>query len=747
MAKANYSRQMNDFSFFYLRGRPVWGPHLYDPETYAELRDQVIKEIRSLRKEGGVLVLPFQEDAERSLLIFLNILAGSLFSLGERPFFSQFLGEPYLESPEESGIWLIHHAPRFKNVTMSLESWIATDKVALATGIPEMWEQYYLRMPFVWLSYFIDKKVDFGKEEAEAIGQTKHKIQEKNLFERAHLWVAMCDAWGVPLPLDLLASILKADADDLTPIVEEAYQKGILFWVEREKPAALLISTRSESYARKYVLEEVQRDNISLADYHHIWDSINPEEREERYVALKLFQTWLTNSRYRLSLSEKNFRIKEIRGMIQKEWNLIKQICFAGNASEELIWAQCLSQIGLYDLALEIFTQALEKSPENGFLLQAKAHMLSKWASINPQKREDASGAFSQAAHVLMGNPYVWQAWGVFEAERGNGNGAEACFEKALQIDRRNLCSLVARADMNLERGFLAKVKDDLEKARAIAPQNLYVKHISGRLNFYSGKWTEAEKEWEQILTLENRNMHAIQSLGHMARERGQWDKARKYLERALNIDPENVPTLIEKALLEMDEVEFVPPESPGAIYEKLQGGGELLNYALDIEPANPKVMVTLAVIERKMGKVSQSKERLTELVKIWPNNLYARHALALCFLEHGEREDALGHLQEIIRQSQGKNLLPYITMAEISAKDGEKDRAKRLLDETAVIYKNISGYLPIHQKISALLERARLLLRIGYNKEAEKVLIEARGLDPENGKIRKQFQKCEEKN
>ena len=142
----------------------------------------------------------------------------------------------------------------------------------------------------------------------------------------------------------------------------------------------------------------------------------------------------------------------------------------------------------------------------------------------------------------LRNNPYLWQAWGVFEAEGGNRRGAEAHFKKALDLDPRNVCSLTARADLYLEHGLYSLAEKDLAAAHEVDASNPYVAHLSGRLAFYLGQWARARDIWGDMLLVDRRSLFPLQSMAHMARRRGFWKEAEDFIGRALTWDPENLP-------------------------------------------------------------------------------------------------------------------------------------------------------------------------------------------------------------
>ena len=172
----------------------------------------------------------------------------------------------------------------------------------MATGLADMWAPLVLRVPFRRFNHLLSETTEpgFGEDESEIASTAP--AEAVDLWQRAQYWVGLCDAWGVPLPFELLSRLMEKNEDDLAPVLEEAHDRKVLFWVEREKPPALLVGTAGERHARGYLTRLAAEEKVSPEDYLDIFRAVRSEEREERFTALKLLQSWLGNSRFRRML-------------------------------------------------------------------------------------------------------------------------------------------------------------------------------------------------------------------------------------------------------------------------------------------------------------------------------------------------------------------------------------------------------------------------------------------------------------
>ena len=735
-------KEMDPRQSLYLNGRPVWGPHLYDFVSCGEMRAAFLETLEAMREIGGAVLVPFAGQAERSLMIFLNIVAGGLIHQGVRVHFTQFLDVPALFPPPQScSVWLIYQADAFPDLQMILEKWLQTGRAAILAGFPSSLSPSLFNAPAKLFEGFEVSSPDFDRLETEALAFAQNTLaslhtRQKQIVSMSdiHRQVALCDAWGVSVPLELLARCLKMEEDELAPLVEELYREGedgILYWLAREKPPALMVATRSESYARRFVMLLSGEQGLTMNDYRTLVESVDAERVSERYTLLQLFLGMTARARFRRQLGENNFNIESLREFILVCWKKVQSVAAAGSSAEHLLWGLCLLRLGLFEQGRSVLSQGVIKDKTNIYLHQALARLLALWSRMDDGKVGEAEAAFQRASALDKNNVYVWQAWGVFSSEKANWQRAEYCFQKALAVSARNVFVLAARANMHLDMGQIEKADADLAAAAVVADDNLHVMHLLGRLAFWRGEWAQAERYWRDMLHQDKNNSYASQSLAYMARQRGNWGASAFYLNSVLENDPENEACLLEAGLLRQDKAMFMAEGETRRC--SLEEALMYFERALGVAPWNPKVIVALSVAERLLGKVDAAADRLVKLLNLLPDNDYAGYALALCEQARGNETAMLRHLRVIYERRRGHNLTVLFALIEIMIKKGQTEDARReLLD---IIRHKLSDLAALKQ-IEARLEAARLFAALDEKKDAGRALNEADRIDPENQRI-----------
>ncbi|ETR73852.1 MAG: hypothetical protein OMM_00662 [Candidatus Magnetoglobus multicellularis str. Araruama] len=724
---------VNDTELLYLNERPIWGPQLLNLEMMVQLKNKAISIIESMNETGGVIIVPFNDHAERSTLMFLNSLLGRLLFLNYTLSSQHFLGFPYLVLPKPTTqIWHIHHAPRFQNLQMMIENWIQKGRVAILSGLDHSFCNEKITVSFKVLSGFDQKDDSFDQELHTAITSVLDDIRDKPILSHTHHFICLCDAWGVPLPFELAARLVNFDPDPFSSIIEQASQDELLFWVERNKPPELLISSVSEYFSKQYLKQLAQSKPITINDYTPIFDCIDCTQQEDRYVALKLIQSWLENSKMRYEISNNAFSLVQIREWLMLKWNFFKSLILAGNAVEHLIWCQCLVKCGLYEKSHHILESALSKDPDNKYLNQYNAHLLSVWSRVDPDKNIAAHQAFAKATRICNTNPCLWQSRGIFEASSHNIKDAIISFDKALKIDPLNIHTLIARANMNLERFHLDSVEEDLNKADHIDNHNLYLLHLKGRLAFYQGQWQEADQIWKSMLIINKQHVYALQSLGNMARERGHFESAQTYLNTALQQNPDNVAVCLEMAVLKRKWGEFLKKQNK-SVNTLFDESMDLCKRAEQIEPT-PQVIVALSALHRIMGYPQIAIDKLKKLLHVYPNNFQARHLSGLCFEDLNERKNMYKELKIILNQDKKSyqfRIFAYYSMAYHAIKQNESEKALQYTIEVDRILRKIN--IPVHKKVNIFIEKYHILKMLNKHHDASLIQKEIKMLDRDN--------------
>jgi tetratricopeptide (TPR) repeat protein len=730
-------------------GRTVWGRMAFSLQALQEHRDAILQQAAELKRQGGgLVVIAHAEDQEPSVLLLLTLLFGKLKKRGEPVRLYRPRLEPDLP-PDLHGYVLVHQLPQWPGLLDLLEAG-RTPGVIIATGTRSEWASLSLRLPH----RFYPLPEGEGDEGAlDRAVQTEWE-QYQGLGEDARLYrlVALFDAWGIPLPFSLLARALRANEDKVGDLVEEAHDRGLLFWIELEKPPALLVSTKDPRVARK-MIEAIRSGGRAeaevLEEYATVIQAVDPEEKEERYTVLKLLQAFLRGSHRWEAVQRwgvQQSRRAWLQELIRRAGPRLDQIWQRGDATEHLLWGKLFEELRDFQRSEQIFQQGLARWPENPYLLHGRAKMRGEWARLNPSRLADAEEAFHEAARRMPDNPYVWQAWGVMAAELEMYSDARRYFGLALQAaqasrrERDAIYTLIAWADLEIEAGQYSEADRLLQEVERLDPQNPYGLHLQGKKAFYQGKYSEAEEAFRQVLRIDPANVAALHSLGNMALKRGQWTEAERFLRQALTLHPDNIPTLHALGELWAERGDWAAEEGkPQEAIDGYRRAEAQFRQILDWEPNLPARVALGRLLTRWASldphQAAEAELQLQEALRLHPTNRFALHALGELRRQQGKFPEAEAFFQEVLRQDPA-NLPALLSLADLYLMQDRQPEAQQLLDRVRQYTEAIQRGdrpCPVHELIRTYNTWAHLELRAGRKDQARSLVEQALGRDPLN--------------
>jgi tetratricopeptide (TPR) repeat protein len=435
--------------------------------------------------------------------------------------------------------------------------------------------------------------------------------------------------------------------------------------------------------------------------------------------------------------------------MMRTHRTAIDAIWRQGDVIEKLLWGKLFEELRLFEQSNQAFLAGLMREPRNIALLQSRARMLGAWAQTSSEKYEEARAVFGRAASIAPQNPYVWQAWGVMEAEHFNPQDAQNYFRRAWQAvrqGREQLYTLVAWANLAIEEGQRQQARRLLADAQTLFPQNFYIRHLDGKLAFYEGRYLEAETHLQAVLQLDHGNLPALNTLGYMALKRGHWYKAERYLTRALAIDPDNVPTV--HALAEVWAERGELAAALGQVEEArkcFQEAEQRFTQLLELEPHNRYTQVAYGVMLGKWAtydpqRYAQAEHLLRTVFECDPRNLFAHHAQGELQLRLGAFDEA-ERLFRGIRSQNPRNfrahLLALLALARLKTIQGLAPEARQFLEQVKRMVDDIrAGRIPLppfHDLIRTYNTWAAIEAEAGEVERAGEIVREALSYDPEN--------------
>ena len=779
-------------------GRLAWGEFALGPTTLLRHLEHITQQVESLaRTGGGLLCIPYFEEAEPSARLLLSSLLGRLKSARQ----SSFLYLPQLQPDFDPAILshkhlLIHNLPQCGALLDFLAERKAqgkrVERVVIATGVHGQWERLQSLLPQRFYQAFPIN----GQPTAEIVEQAVHQEQREyaefaatlaaeeprdaEIFRRAYMLVCLFDACGVPLPFALLARTLKADEDRLGELIAAAEERQLLHWIEVEQPPALLISSKSSVVARRMVGEllraKPERQAKPEAGIENILDgcvkvitAINTEEKEERYIVLNFFQSWLRGaSPWSDALEDKTTpRLSALLTLLKRISPSVESIWINGNEVEALLWGKVFEELRQFELSDKVFRYGLNQDPANIYLLRARARMLGLWSRTRPPGRaasyETVKSAFTKALSVAS-SAHVWQALGVMEAERGNVRDARDAFKRAASIatGEEKVYTLVAWANMELEAGNYAAAEGKLQQA-GDPPFNPYVPHVWARLHYFEGWYDAAAESLKIMWQVDPLSVKGWNLAGEIAARRGHWPDAEAAFTRVLTIDDENIFSLRALGELCADRAKLAAGRrQPELATAQLAQAETHLTSALGLEPDNLQCQVSYGVIlgQRSLFELGRgnaeaakdffgkAKAQLENVLGDYGDNKFALHGWGE-LLRRWQRTAEAEEIFERILNSDANSLPALLSLATLRVEARQLPEAQQRLQEVERILSSAQGRekaLPKHDVIRAYNALADVKLRAAESlseegkEEAQRWLNQALGhvetaymLDPDN--------------
>lgn len=810
-------------------GRPVWGGGTLGPAALGVQKEEIAHEAEALLAEGGgLLILPHTEESEPSARLLLALLLVHFRRMGKRVrLFQPGLEGIFDETLLESDVILVHDLPKAIGLLESVEGNLRQGRLVIASGEAEAWEQFEILLPHrihggllpekaTWLGEARSgsaegknvrsaihrrspggKRKEGARSRIEELGAKEARSLTTPVERNICLFVALFDAFGVPIPFDLLARALEEDDQEVASVVEGAEARDTLFWVELDHPAELLVCTKAPDIAETLVPHIAPKD-ASISDiYVRIFQQLDPTERVERHTMLQFFQGVL-RAQHRWPAFMAGWGITEeihpwIRNLLGRLGETLEAIWDddATEAVEFLGWGKFLEEIRDFEKSHEVFERGIRRDPTKGFLRHAHARMVGLWATNenDPRIYREARRLFSGLAAEMPKNPYVWQAWGKMETDWGNAREARDLFERALDAAQRpseQLFTCCAYADLEIEGGRYEEAEGWIAKARALGIPSPFIPHLAAKRAFHAGEYEEARERLSEVLAIDPLNVPAYNLRGTISMKRGHWRDALEDFRLALSIHPENLPT--RHALAEL-YAEVATMEADLHLNEDLharQEGGPLsgiegafssmkaalreaeahLEHCRQIEPENVRVLVALAVLHGKAGAFLQKEARVVDENRPLPperverierhfseareilervlerneRNRHARHALGELLLRRGELELAEAEFQRVL-EAFPENFAALLSLAEISLERGDRKGARFRLDRIERRLSKAKG-IPFHTRILIRNRLAELEAKGGDREKALALLERSRQEDPGNAYTYRAFEK-----
>lgn len=327
--------------------------------------------------------------------------------------------------------------------------------------------------------------------------------------------------------------------------------------------------------------------------------------------------------------------------------------------------------LGRFDEAVTYGREAVRLAPN-----QAEAHYLLARAEINSGHPDDAARSLRALVAALPNDAVVRAEIGRMQLAQKDVSGAQASFEKAIALDKRNVNAIEGLITIDLLRKDTASARRRADAALRDQPNDALILIIAGRTYLGTGDAVTAEKFLRQaiqggasdmeafgllasIYVQQGKLVEAIAEFRSLSKRRpseavfpamvgtllhvqGKFDEAKVEYERALSVNPKSAVAANNLAQLYVDRDENLDmalqlaqtakansPKSHeiddtlGWIYYKKKIASQALNSmkaAVTAQPENPVYLYHLGAAYALNKDKSNARQALEKALKLQPN-------------------------------------------------------------------------------------------------------------------------------
>ena len=330
-----------------------------------------------------------------------------------------------------------------------------------------------------------------------------------------------------------------------------------------------------------------------------------------------------------------------------------------GNAGRQMLIRAHIAADELGN-ATEVAEDWVEEMPSNEQALLFRGNV-----ALQANNPEQAEQYFQRARKAEPESPTALVALGRLEQSRGNTEAAQAYFVEAVQLAPNNrqalqgLTSVMPREEVT---SLMAEIRE--AQPEAIGPRLVLLE--SALIN---GDRTLADELTGGLIEREEPDTPApaeqivstiYSGTATQLARRGQTEQASDILKRGRILFPENENIGLQAATLEfaqgnataarsiLSDVKQASPYSPApflveARYLERNGqpaeAAELYQLALEKDPDNPGLMMSLASAHQSANQQRKAEELYRQIISIQPNNAAALNNLAWMYQEQGNPE------------------------------------------------------------------------------------------------------------
>jgi tetratricopeptide (TPR) repeat protein len=221
----------------------------------------------------------------------------------------------------------------------------------------------------------------------------------------------------------------------------------------------------------------------------------------------------------------------------------------------------------------------------------------------------DARRLFKAGVGASRKNPYLLQAWGVFEEKAGNLERAKGLYETATRADPTHCASWVALGlwEQRIGRDFYA-ARECFQKGATADPDNYYVWHVWGVLEKEARDYDAARECFRAGVKANSRNAATYVVWGVLEEQLRNHSTAVDLFERAHKANPKNAHALVAHA---------VAADRAGDNGK----ARDLLDTALEVRPKDAAIYQAYGLLEARVGMFDAARDLFRRGTEVDPKH------------------------------------------------------------------------------------------------------------------------------
>ncbi|MDB5368316.1 MAG: hypothetical protein JWM77_4243 [Rhodospirillales bacterium] len=337
--------------------------------------------------------------------------------------------------------------------------------------------------------------------------------------------------------------------------------------------------------------------------------------------------------------------------------------------------AVALTAIGEAQLVMKHFDEA-ERALTEAEQLDPKARstkLALGRALLVRNKPVDAAAKFAEA-QAMEATSESWVLTGEAQLEQGKLPEAKAAFDKAIEMDKRNVAALIERARIALATtgpDAEAKAKADLDAAVAAAPAVPGAHYLMALLAARKGAWGEADNELQKVGPAINDLPRGLYLQAVVKNALGQPEQAQASLAKHVARFPDDVQAQKLFAITAMKR-------------QEPQKAIDALERAVATKPDDAEAQDMLGRAYLATGKSDQALAAFDAASKASTQDPAMQARVAISKLQAGQRDSAIIDLERSLKLDADKSGPAGEVLFLTYLRGGKLDDAQRVADDLA---------------------------------------------------------------